>query len=445
MSRSPRVLPRGIIAAAAVIVAVVAVRARRGAPTETPAPASDTPETTASATPQDTPAHPAPRGRRLRRLLTLLLTVVMIGACSAAALLLSGPDWTRWVLAGLALAGGASLIIAFLIGPAARRLAGETTPLTAAERRQLTPNERVEAVNAARHTLIQTATGLVVIGGVVFTAQGLWYTAKSLETSRDAQMTAEQGQITDRYTKAVEQLGSPTEGVRLGGIYALQRLAADSSTDRDTIRNVLAAYVRDHDLCTSHDSRSKLPEQCTATSLRALEMMPLARPDSDVLAALTIAPSLAPRTVERVTVSTAIGRAVQARTTEGRADFSHARFPRTNLSAAYLQYAYLNEADLRLTNLGEANLRGAYLGRATLTGADLRFADLTGAYLAGANLRNADLQGADLWHANLRGADLRGANLVKVQGMTEREIRAVAIVDAGTRFQGRSWSSHAMK
>ncbi|WP_345570687.1 hypothetical protein [Nonomuraea rosea] len=32
------------------------------------------------------------------------------------------------------------------------------------------------------------------------------------------------------------------------------------------------------------------------------------------------------------------------------------------------------------------------------------------------------------------GADLRGANLQHVQGMTERQIRAVARVDATTKF-----------
>ncbi|MDF5758452.1 hypothetical protein [Spongiactinospora sp. TRM90649] len=114
-------------------------------------------------------------------------------------------------------------------------------PLSAAERAQMTPTERIEAVNAARHTLVQAATGLVVIGGVVFTAQGLWYTAASLDPGRQAQSVAEQGQITDRYTKAVEQLGSAKTDVRLGGIYALQRPAADSPRDKDTIRQVLAA------------------------------------------------------------------------------------------------------------------------------------------------------------------------------------------------------------
>jgi hypothetical protein len=41
-------------------------------------------------------------------------------------------------------------------------------------------------------------------------------------------------------------LGSDKLDVRLGGIYALERIAKDSSADRPTITEVLTAYVRGH-------------------------------------------------------------------------------------------------------------------------------------------------------------------------------------------------------
>jgi hypothetical protein len=50
--------------------------------------------------------------------------------------------------------------------------------------------------------------------------------------------------ITDLYTKAVEQLGSDKAPVRLGGLYALERLAQDNKHQRQTIVNVLCAYLR---------------------------------------------------------------------------------------------------------------------------------------------------------------------------------------------------------
>jgi uncharacterized protein YjbI with pentapeptide repeats len=50
--------------------------------------------------------------------------------------------------------------------------------------------------------------------------------------------------ITDLYAKAVEQLGSATAPVRLGGLYALERLAQNNRGQRQTIANVLCAYLR---------------------------------------------------------------------------------------------------------------------------------------------------------------------------------------------------------
>jgi hypothetical protein len=63
--------------------------------------------------------------------------------------------------------------------------------------------------------------------------------------------------VTDRYIKAIGLLASEKPDERLGGIYALERLMADSPRDQPTIVEVLAAFVRR----TSH-----APERTPATS-----------------------------------------------------------------------------------------------------------------------------------------------------------------------------------
>ena len=50
--------------------------------------------------------------------------------------------------------------------------------------------------------------------------------------------------VTELYTKAVEQLGSEKAAVRLGGLYALERLAQANISQRPTVVNVLCAYLR---------------------------------------------------------------------------------------------------------------------------------------------------------------------------------------------------------
>jgi uncharacterized protein YjbI with pentapeptide repeats len=59
-------------------------------------------------------------------------------------------------------------------------------------------------------------------------------------TDRDAT----ERRITELYAKAVEQLGSDKAPVRLGGLYALERLAQDNPAQRQTIVNVICAYLR---------------------------------------------------------------------------------------------------------------------------------------------------------------------------------------------------------
>jgi hypothetical protein len=50
--------------------------------------------------------------------------------------------------------------------------------------------------------------------------------------------------FTERYTAAVAQLGNPAPAVRLGGGYALARIADDSARDRPTCLKVWCAYLR---------------------------------------------------------------------------------------------------------------------------------------------------------------------------------------------------------
>jgi uncharacterized protein YjbI with pentapeptide repeats len=50
--------------------------------------------------------------------------------------------------------------------------------------------------------------------------------------------------ITELYSKSVEQIGSDKAPVRLGGLYALERLAQGNPSQRQTIINVICAYLR---------------------------------------------------------------------------------------------------------------------------------------------------------------------------------------------------------
>jgi uncharacterized protein YjbI with pentapeptide repeats len=70
--------------------------------------------------------------------------------------------------------------------------------------------------------------------------------AHQQQVAQDARDDATARRVTELYRQGVDQLGSAKAPVRLGGLYALERLAQDSADPalRQTVVNVVCAYLR---------------------------------------------------------------------------------------------------------------------------------------------------------------------------------------------------------
>ncbi|GAA0385880.1 pentapeptide repeat-containing protein [Microbispora corallina] len=66
----------------------------------------------------------------------------------------------------------------------------------------------------------------------------------AVQVARQNERDATERRITELYTKAAEQLGHDKAAVRLAGLYALERLAQDNPGHRQTVVNVVCAYLR---------------------------------------------------------------------------------------------------------------------------------------------------------------------------------------------------------
>jgi uncharacterized protein YjbI with pentapeptide repeats len=185
--------------------------------------------------------------------------------------------------------------------------------------------------------------------------------------------------ITERFSKAVEQLGSDKLEVRLGGIYSLERIAQDSDRDHWTIMEVLTAFVREKSPLEL--AKSKTEESFVEHGLQQseIEKQSLLQVKKDVQAALTVI---------------------------GRRDGTKDQGKSLDLSRSNLGLANLRRADLINVNLSGANLSGALLTNALLNHALLIRADFTDADLFFTKLNDADLSDACLSSAYLIGADL---------------------------------------
>ena len=80
--------------------------------------------------------------------------------------------------------------------------------------------------------------------GLYVALRQLMATEKSISVAQDNVRVAQEGHITDRFTRAIEHLGHTEMAIRVDGIYALEQIAKDSEKDHGRIVEVLTAHVR---------------------------------------------------------------------------------------------------------------------------------------------------------------------------------------------------------
>ncbi|MCX5357356.1 pentapeptide repeat-containing protein [Streptomyces sp. NBC_00124] len=124
---------------------------------------------------------------------------------------------------------------------AERRQAAAVTQLASAQ----APG-RGERWTALINPAATSLTALAAVAALLFTGISSLQARDELSNRRQELDIAREGQVTERFTAAVTQLGDPSPDVRLGGIYALERIMRDSPKDQRSIVGVLSAYIRAH-------------------------------------------------------------------------------------------------------------------------------------------------------------------------------------------------------
>lgn len=218
-----------------------------------------------------------------------------------------------------------------------------------------------------------------------------YFTWRRVEISQETLETQQDQQVTERFTRAIDQLGQTDDKgrkkleIRLGGIYALERIAWDSpGRDYSTVIEVLTAYVR--------ANAPYSPKTSPDTETNKQNDSPR-EPSADIQAILDV-----------------LGRRKEDRVPE----------------------EFRVRPDLRRTDLRRANLTGNLIG-ANFFRANLAGAFLIQANLVQANFFRADLTGADLFRADLANADLERADLTGVRDLTQEQLEQ-AIGDATTKL-----------
>ena len=330
---------------------------------------------------------------------------------------------------------------AFTVAGAAALIAVITLPP------HLTPADTTARAEAAledqiRGTIAQTVGGMVVLAAAAVTG---YFTLQRLRILERQVTAIEEGQITERFTRAIDQLGathsdgSPIVEVRAGGIRALERIARESARDSESIRDILLAYVIAHSRLQDYGRESGSYPDAPPTGAnrnpraRQMDLQSARRSLRSVLGARGAVEAPGGRIrlsfcdLPRLNLRDRNAQRAQlVRTVLDSALMDGADLTRANLGVSSLVLAKMNGSLLIEANLARCRMRAVRLRDADLTGvrargADFRSARLTRAVLrrallvsanfAQADLRNADLTDADLTDADLSRADLRGADL----------------------------------
>ena len=201
-----------------------------------------------------------------------------------------------------------------------------------------------------------------VIAGVVALPLAIW---RSLVAQRQAD-TAQQNLLNERYQQGAEMLGSDVLAVRLGGIYALERLAAEHPEQYHVqIMQLFCAFVR---FPTGRNKREDGQDVA-----------------EDVQIALRVIGTRSKTGIDL----------------EGKCDFS---------------------LDLYRANLSRASLIDADLSRAILIGANLSGASLARAKLFQVRLNTANLSGVHFYDvAGLMGIDAKES---AAKGLTQQQLNS---------------------
>ncbi len=343
--------------------------------------------------------------------------------------------------------------------------------VTALEAAYVESPEDDEKLRNLAYTFAALAGALTVMATIPFQLIRVWLNERSASTE-------EQGHITDQITKAIEGLGAekivkdntdertvPNVEVRVGAVYALERIAQDSGRDHIQIMEILTAYIRENSPASSAESRSDDPTEHEVALRNARASARYAQLDP------VFYQNLAWIWGRNLTINTDVQAAIRV---IGRRDIklhSVQRIDRrygemgylldlqkTNLQGADLSYLnfegsllpeiYLDGANLQFTDLSNTDLRWSQLRGTTLVSAVMNGADLSEADIIGADLSYAALTGATLHHTNIIDSDLSYANF-KSTDLSQATLQGVdlsdSVFDENTNFNVSSNTGSALK
>ncbi len=229
------------------------------------------------------------------------------------------------------------------------------------------------------------------------------------------------GQITERFTKAIDQLGSDRPAIQLGGIYALKAIADDARSFHYPVVEILTAYVRE---------KARWGDDYEAESSHRRRRAP-----ADIQAIRNVLGRRREMPADPVDLTDTDLRGAELEF----ADLSGAGFYHSHLDGAAFEESKLERANFRRACLRDAQFIRCNFGGSAFEGADLRKKEFVLCDLSKGDFTEANLEETDFTDSTLQGADLRGA-----VGVTALQL-GLAVISEATKLPALSGQQKAKR
>jgi uncharacterized protein YjbI with pentapeptide repeats len=291
--------------------------------------------------------------------------------------------------------------------------------------------KRLEFENETRKTVIQ------ILGGIAFFST-FYFSYKTYLLSNEQQ-------ITNRFTETIKLLSDSNREIRIGALYALERLCKDSEKDKVSIIQIINAYIRNRAPQSSKNLLNGFVDSSLNKALSDDYSCPFYHPSNDVYAfhvdttkqeldiqvAITI---LGANNSGQVHLNFT-GLDLQAINFRGlnlsNSDFSYCNLTNDDFENATVDSCKFDNALANNTNFAVTKARKSTFENSLLQEANFYQADLSNSYIGGGaccykcqfgeavftngKLENdVDLRRALFWDANLTNASFEFANMDSV-------------------------------
>lgn len=280
------------------------------------------------------------------------------------------------------------------------------------------PGEAAKSITPEEHAdlrwyLLSLTATTAALSAVV----ALPFTLLRTQFNRRQTETAEQSHITDQINKAVENLGAtrvlhdaegkqftePSLEVRIGALYALERISKHSEEDHVQIMEILCAYIRiNAPASAAANTRAKTRSRLQSW---ARDLKP---PREDLRIALEIA-GRRKETFEMLKTGRVPSQA------KHRLNLSDTNLQGSDLTALNLDKAVLSRSRLDGATLAKTYLRGVIARDATMTGVVVNDCRADGSNLTNVDLRASTVKRTNFWRSKLDNVDLEHAEISSVE------------------------------